>query len=481
MPLPRAFSWLRLFRSDPSPNRRPSVAPKGYRPRVDFLEGRYLPSTVANLNDSGAGSLRDAIATTPAGGIVDFQPGLTGLITLTSGSLRIDHSLTLSGPGAKKLMVNGNLQFSVFVVSSAVTATLSGLGIVDGQGMNNPVVYTLTGGGITNLGTLRVTACTISGNRVSGRGTGGEGGGIYNAGTLNITGSTLSDNQAYGDAVHLPLQGFGGGIFNSTAANLTVINSTLSGNSTSSDPYSAGGGIYNAGNLTLINSTLTLNSASQGHGGGLDLGAGFASLTNTLVAGNQAMSGTGPDIFGTVTRTDHNLVGLGDGSTGLVNGQNGNQVGTSGSPIDPKLSPLQDNGGATQTHALLPGSHALDAGDNAASPGPTDQRDLPRIFNGTIDVGAYEAQASLGRPLFALGGAPGRVQVHRVTDDAIVADFAPYGAAYTDAVNVAVGDVKATASTTWSPRPPRATPTCASTTARPLPTARSTPTTPTPV
>jgi hypothetical protein len=83
----------------------------------------------------------------------------------------------------------------------------------------------------------------------------------------------------------------------------------------------------------------------------------------------------------------------------------------------------------------------LDAGDNAASSGSTDQRGLPRIFNGIIDIGAYEAQASNGKPLFAVGGVPGRVQVHRVTDDAIVADFAPYGDTYTDPVNVAVGDV----------------------------------------
>ncbi len=33
---------------------------------------------MTNLNDAGSGSLRDAIASTPTGGTVDFQPGLTG-------------------------------------------------------------------------------------------------------------------------------------------------------------------------------------------------------------------------------------------------------------------------------------------------------------------------------------------------------------------------------------------------------------------
>ncbi len=43
--------------------------------------------------------------------------------------------------------------------------------------------------------------------------------------------------------------------------------------------------------------------------------------------------------------------------------------------------------------------------------------------------------------IFAVGGAPGHVQVHRVSDGATVADFAPYGASYHGGVSVAVGDV----------------------------------------
>src|SRR5262249_32666420 len=64
--------------------------------------------------------------------------------------------------------------------------------------------------------------------------------------------------------------------------------------------------------------------------------------------------------------------------------------------LDPKLGPLQDNGGPTLTHALLPGSPALDAGDNAGAP-THDQRGpgFPRIFGGTIDIGAFEVQTQL--------------------------------------------------------------------------------------
>ena len=61
--------------------------------------------TVTNLNDSGDGSLRAAVAATPPGGVVDFAPGLTGTITLTS---KIDvNGLTISGPGASVLRISG--------------------------------------------------------------------------------------------------------------------------------------------------------------------------------------------------------------------------------------------------------------------------------------------------------------------------------------------------------------------------------------
>ena len=51
------------------------------------------------------------------------------------------------------------------------------------------------------------------------------------------------------------------------------------------------------------------------------------------------------------------------------------------------------------------------------------------------------ATVRAGDSLFVVGGRPGRVQVRRVRDGALVADFAPYGPAYTGGVSVAAGDV----------------------------------------
>src|SRR3712207_4495617 len=74
------------------------------RPLMESLEDRRLLSTltVTNLQDSGAGSLRDAIALAASGDTIVFGSGLGGqTIGLTGGELAINKSLTIQGtPGS---------------------------------------------------------------------------------------------------------------------------------------------------------------------------------------------------------------------------------------------------------------------------------------------------------------------------------------------------------------------------------------------
>jgi hypothetical protein len=255
-----------------------------------------------NLNDGGMGSLRQAIMDTPAGGTVDFQPGLTGTITLTSGELAISKNLTISGPGADVITVSGNQASRVFDITGSVSVAISGLTIANGLVIGEPA----QGGGIFNspLSTLTVTGSTLRGNSTSA-GVTSEGGGIFNSGTLTVTGSTISGNSAvagfFGD-------GWGGGIFNGNGGTLTVTGSTISGNSASAG-LGLGGGIFSSATGTSIlivtDSTISGNSASSFASGVLN--GCTATVTDSTFSGN---TGLVIENDGTLmTITDSTLIG----------------------------------------------------------------------------------------------------------------------------------------------------------------------------
>jgi hypothetical protein len=109
---------------------------------------------------------------------VDFQPGLSGTILLSTGELDITRDVTITGPGSSMLTVSGNHASRIFDVSAAVTAVISGLTVAHGIGS--------LGGGIENNGTLIITSMILTGNTSVGSFVDqGEGGGaIFNSGTL---------------------------------------------------------------------------------------------------------------------------------------------------------------------------------------------------------------------------------------------------------------------------------------------------------
>src|SRR5437764_2047767 len=87
--------------------------------------------TVTNTNSSGPGSLRQALVDAIDGDTINFA--VTGTIGLTSGELLVAKSITIAGPGAENLAINGNAKSTVFHIAPGQTVTISGLTITNGH------------------------------------------------------------------------------------------------------------------------------------------------------------------------------------------------------------------------------------------------------------------------------------------------------------------------------------------------------------
>ena len=335
-------------------------------------------NSTADPTESGKTTLRDALAAASDGDTIDFSVTTPATIALTSGELVVGKSVTISGPGADQLSVNGNAASRLFHISSGKTVTISGLTITNGSATGGFPAG--TGGGIYNdHATLTINNCTLSGNSASFGGGGinndGTSAAFFGSATLTINKSTLSGNSSSLG---------GGGIFNSAeagSATLTINSSTLSGNSA---PGSLGGGIFNDGRnsgsatLTLSNSTLSGNSASSA--GGIDNEGNGGSATLTVGDTILNAGDSGENIFndsGIVISLGYNISS--DNGGGFLTAT-GDQINT-----DPLLGPLQNNGGSTLTHLPSSNSPAIGAGDPLI-----DQRGPG--FGPPVTVGAVQVQ-----------------------------------------------------------------------------------------
>ncbi|MFL5238531.1 MAG: kelch repeat-containing protein [Rhizomicrobium sp.] len=348
---------------------------------------------VHNANDSGMGSLREALANANDGDKIYFHPSLNGqTITLTSGELLVNKSVTITGPGAGQLSVSGNDANRVFHIGAGKIVAISGLTITHGF----PAPDYRAGGIYNDHATLTLCNCTVTSNSTTFL---GSGGGIYNdRGTLTVSKCTISDN--------LAVPGQGGGVYN-WAGTVTISNSTVSGNSAGID---GGGGLRNHGTMTITTSTVSGNSSQYVGGGILNWSEATLTITNSTISGNSGTAGYGGGIYnggllnigdtilnagssgenirndlGTVTSLGYNLSS--DDGGGLLTAA-GDKVNT-----DTKLGPLRDNGGPTFTHLPASDSPAVDAGDPNLE---MDQRGVgfARVVNGRIDIGATEVQVT---------------------------------------------------------------------------------------
>jgi len=297
-------------------------------------------------------TLRDAIAVANAnpGSTITFDTtifngGSPQTVTLGS-TLVIDHDMTITGPGATVLMLDGGSTSAatgvkVFAVQqstpgTAVNVTISNMTIQNGNAQSG------TGGGAIDNegGNLTVATVTFNTNTVTspnslgggaiyskpvssaggsltvqGSGTGtsiftsntaagnNEGGAIVNdGGTLTVTDTAFHSNATAGTSN-------GGAILNqgnSTTATITrgdfnanqssgtggaiyssgplaIVSSTFIGNHATF----SGGAIENSGAMWVTNSTFYQNSGASGAGGAIDTnGTGLLTLKNNTISGN---------------------------------------------------------------------------------------------------------------------------------------------------------------------------------------------------
>ena len=222
--------------------------------------------------------------------------------------------------------------------------------------------------------------------QAGGGGGGGLGGAVFNdGGTVTILNSTFSANTAEGglrgDASAESGSGLGGGLFNLNGT-VNVTNATFSNNiarnGNTSPANTAGGAIFNlahetANGITDATAAVTLNNTI---------------LANSIATSDLANEKSSAAMSAANINTNaFNIVEVTNNTLGTVSGTS--------TTTDPALGALADNGGPTFTHEITASSAAAGAGNNTAANNAgltTDQRGFgfPR-FNGTVDIGAFEA------------------------------------------------------------------------------------------
>jgi hypothetical protein len=351
------------------------------RLRIESLEDRAVPAvfTVTGLGDNGGinpnpgdgtGTLRQAIVdanATPDDDQIVFDPSLFGS-PASPQSINLENTLTIlptgggltiTGPGSDLLTVqrdpaatsdfrvitslSSDLSLSDFTVSggtavaagvlSTGTTTLDHMAIT-GNNVNNGVVgglyvsggqtvtitnsviseNTATQAGGIQVGsgaTVNLTDSVVSGNTASGAfGVGGIL--VYYGGTLNLERTTISNNQA--------TAGIGGGIIALDGSTVSILDSTISGNTAQ---IQAGGvGVYAGSNLTIQNSTIANNTAVTGVGGGIFVRKGSTvNIVGSTITGNQAASvGGGAWVANGGTLTIQNSIISGNQTTSTAAG-----------------------------------------------------------------------------------------------------------------------------------------------------------------
>ena len=260
--------------------------------------------TVDNCNDSGPGSLRDAIAAAVSGDTIDFDANLAcSTITLTSGAITIATGadglplteLQIQGPGRNALVIDGNYADRVIAheAGSGGTLTISDLAIHHGFTSGDGGCVLAEGG--VNLTNVDLSECSAGFGAVGA--TAVRGGALAAGDSASLSSSFVGDSMVNGGSGYA----YGAGIF--AGRSLLIDRSTVSGNFATSDTGATyGGGVsvgrrdVHAQGMLTVTSTNIQNNTAFSHcgycpvrGGGVFV-YGNTSVGASSISGNTAFS-----------------------------------------------------------------------------------------------------------------------------------------------------------------------------------------------
>ena len=319
-----------------------------------------------------------------------------------SGNTRIAfRSCTFSGNVASNqgaAMYNlGSAPTIANCVFSGNTATNQGGAVANISSSSTIVKCTFSGNNATNGGAMHtfssaptISNCTFSGNVATN-----QGGAMYNLGaaptiancvfpgnTATNAGGAVANISSSSTIVNCTFSGnnaTNGGAMHTFSSAPTISNCTFSGNVASG----SGGGMYNDNStpILLTNCTFSGNVATS-QGGGMFNNTSYTVIYNTIIFGNSS---------GVVDNnsTPNILFSLVQGNNGGVGNFNGNT-----NPMFVNPQPISAAPTTAGDYRLQPCSPVINLGDNSAIPAgiTTDLDGNPRIFNTTVDMGAYEIQ-----------------------------------------------------------------------------------------
>jgi CSLREA domain-containing protein len=361
-----------------------TIAPASDGNDADIGAVEQAPIMVQNLSFNDPGSLRQALLNAPAAPAVSdifFDPALT----LTPATLRfgtqisIDRNVSIHGPGAQRLALNGGRQARVLTVLDNRLVSISGLTLADGNANNRDNTPPNPGaGGVVLNGAgshLSIIDSVISGGRTIGTNAGSA---VQNRGALLLRGSTLSGNA--GSASNSAVLS---GLANSTTR---IELSTISGNRGNAL------GLEQA-SATVLRSTIHANAGANT----VDALLSPVFVFGSIIAGQRS----GNDISNNSQMISGGFNFIGDPGAITAFNQTGDRVGTSANPLNPLLSPLAIYSGQVPVHMPLANSlFVIDQGQGRIR----DQRGLAlfdvafvdsSVGGDSSDIGATEAQAQI--------------------------------------------------------------------------------------